>query len=484
MSGLRASFLAAREALVNGLVRQGFRLVDDRTLLGDLEVHGQTVEHEIVLPDDFPIEKPVVRTPGGEGGLSWHRERDGAFCLWSDEEASHLPWASAEAVVERIEEWHRQDALGWPDDPPDLDLERYWPRSGALVIHGSLDELVGRECMVSRGQNGTYQLSRGRASRKQKRIRTWGAVVVDVGELERPLHTLDNLLDRLEDDTAHRLRSDIESGACKIVMVQYSRQGHSASLGLHVRSRQPLELEAATTAHADEATLRLRAGFDAEVLAEKRIVILGVGAVGSFLADLLARSGCTKFTLADPDKVRPGNCVRHLATLADVGRPKVDAVADRLTALGVDTGDIERHLERVTSAELIERLFEESDLVIDATGNGPATALVMTASRVLQRPALSVCLQRGGTVARLDRSPLNEGEEYAAATPPGGPAAQAREGGCGEPISPTPPWACAAAAALAAAMATDVLSGRCQYPPSLLQVLVGADVLPDVGTLR
>lgn len=484
MSELRASFLAAREALIEGLVQHGFRLVDDHTLIGYISVRGDPVEHEIALLDDFPIAKPVIRTPGGEGGLSWHRELDGAFCLWSDEEASHLPWASADAVVERIAEWHRRDALGWPDDPPDLDLERYWPRSGALIVHGDLEELIGRECMVSRGQHGTYQLVRGRASRKQRRIRTWGAAVLDIGELDRPLHSLDELLERLDEAEATRLRTDVESGACKVIVVQYSRQGHKASLGLHVHRREPLELEATTTAHADEATLRIRAGFDAAILDEKRIAVVGLGAVGSFLVDLLARSGCRQFTLIDPEKVRPGNCIRHLATRDDVGRQKVDVVAERLVGLGLDMDDVECLAERATSVDVIEKFFDKHDLVIDTTGDGPATALVMTASRVLRQPALTVCVQRGGTVARVDRSPLGEAEAHAAQTPPGGPPAEGREGGCGEPISPTPPWACAAAAALGAAMAADLLSGRRQYPASVVQVLVGADELMEPGILR
>jgi len=459
---LRASIAAAREAFID----------------------GHAVEHEIVVPEDFPIEKPRVRTPGGEGGRSWHRDSDGAFCLWSDEDASHLPWSLPDAVLERIRDWHHQDALGWPDDPPDLDLERYWPHSGVFVLHGDLLELIGLECKVVRGPNSTYKLVPGRAPRKQRRIRSWGAAVLDVGELEQPLHSLHDVLDALDDEQSDSLRAGLESGVVKVILLRYARQGHVGSLGLHVRSRDPIELQAATTAHSDDATLRLRAGFDAEVLQDKRVAIIGVGAIGSLLVDLLARSGCGSFTLVDPDKLRPGNCIRHLAGLDDVGRPKVDAVADHLLAHGVHRADIECLPERATSVQLIERLFDENDLVIDATGNGPGTALVMTASRVLGRDAISVCVQRGGTLARVDRSPLRDGEVHAPPTPQGGPAAEGREGGCGDPISPTPPWACAAAAALAVGAAVDALSERRQYPPSSVQVLVADDMLPELGTMR
>lgn len=484
MSALRASIATARETFTDALAARGFKFVDDHTLVGDVLVDGAPVEHQVTVPADFPIAKPLVRTPGGEGVRSWHRERDGAFCLWSDDEAAHLPWASADAVVGRVEEWHRQAALGWPDDPPDLDLERYWPRSSALILHGDLEQYIGRHCMVVAGPNATYELVHGQAPKKQKRIRSRGAVVLDVGELAEPLYELDDLLDRLEPKTALALRTNIDDGTYKVIVVRYSRQGHVGSLGLHVKSRDPLEILAATTAHTDDATLRLRAGFDAEVLSAKRVAIVGAGAVGSQLADLLVRSGLGGVALVDGDRVRPGNCIRHLVGLGDVGRSKVEAVADRLAAHGIDPSDVESVADHATSVDLIERLFDEYDLVIDATGNGPATALVLTAGRILQRDALSVCLQRGGTVARIDRVPLRNGEEHAEPTPAGGPPAAGREGGCGDPVSPAPPWACTAAAALAAAVTADTLTSRDQYPATVVEVLVADGVLPGVGTLR
>ena len=100
MGHLSDSIAASREAFIEALCAQGFLLLNDcQTLVGDIDIKGQPVEHQITLTDDFPISKPHVSTTGGEGGLSWHRESDGRFCLWSDEEASHLPWSDANAVI-------------------------------------------------------------------------------------------------------------------------------------------------------------------------------------------------------------------------------------------------------------------------------------------------------------------------------------------------------------------------------------------------
>lgn len=59
-------------------------------------------------------------------------------------------------------------------------------------------------------------------------------------------------------------------------------------------------------------------------------VICGCGSVGSCIALQLARSGVGRFILVDTDCVEIHNICRHQCSLTDVGRYKVDAVADRI----------------------------------------------------------------------------------------------------------------------------------------------------------
>ena len=482
MSILSDSVAADREAFIDDLCDRGFRLLSDcRTLLGDIDVDGEPVEHQIVVTEDFPITKPEVSTQGGEGGLSWHREPNGRFCLWSDDEAADLPWSSADAVIDRISQWHANDAAGWPDDSPDLDLERYWTRTHELIVYPDLAPLTGRPCKAKLGDHDVWTILAGNPARHQQ----WaGAAVVDVGELEQPLHTFDELADALGPDAAEPLRSAIEKGKVRILMVRYKRQQHEAAIGLIARNRDPTRLTAARAAHTGESTFYLRSGLDAEALADKSVAVVGVGAVGSLLAVMLARSGVGRLTLVDGDRVLPGNCIRHVATRKDVGRAKTDAVKEHLTESRIMAEDAVVSMDlQLTSVAATERLFAGHDLVVDATGNGPATALIITASEALDRPAFTVCLLRSGSVARVDRFPLGPGERHDPPVPPGEPSLVLREGGCGDPVSPTPPWACAAAAARAAGMAADWLSGRCLYPPTVTDVLIGdADGPPIVPT--
>lgn len=85
----------------------------------------------------------------------------------------------------------------------------------------------------------------------------------------------------------------------------------------------------------DEAFLRteMLLGVPAmEKLSHSHVAVLGLGGVGSWCAEALARSGVGELTLADCDQVGRSNLNRQLAaTLAALGRPKAEAMAERIT---------------------------------------------------------------------------------------------------------------------------------------------------------
>jgi molybdopterin/thiamine biosynthesis adenylyltransferase len=60
------------------------------------------------------------------------------------------------------------------------------------------------------------------------------------------------------------------------------------------------------------------------------ITIIGVGGIGSPVGLALAKMGCRRLTIFDPDTIEPHNLPNQLYRLRDVGRPKVDALADLL----------------------------------------------------------------------------------------------------------------------------------------------------------
>ena len=69
-------------------------------------------------------------------------------------------------------------------------------------------------------------------------------------------------------------------------------------------------------------------------LAEARVLVVGVGGVGSWCAEALVRTGLGHITLVDDDVVAESNVNRQCpAIAATVGRAKVEAMAERLKAI-------------------------------------------------------------------------------------------------------------------------------------------------------
>ena len=78
-------------------------------------------------------------------------------------------------------------------------------------------------------------------------------------------------------------------------------------------------------------------------LADKHVLIVGLGGVGSKACELLARSGIGRFTLVDHDKVDETNINRQVIAFRDtIGRPKVEVVEELLHRINPDIA-VETH---------------------------------------------------------------------------------------------------------------------------------------------
>lgn len=94
-------------------------------------------------------------------------------------------------------------------------------------------------------------------------------------------------------------------------------------------------------------------------LARKKIAVIGLGSGGGFVALTLAMSGVGHFVLIDDDTVEITNVVRHVADLRDVGRPKVEAVAELIRARNPNAdvqtvlGRVENHPEALQGVDLV-----------------------------------------------------------------------------------------------------------------------------------
>lgn len=89
---------------------------------------------------------------------------------------------------------------------------------------------------------------------------------------------------------------------------------------------------------------------------EKCVVICGCGSVGSCIALQMARSGVGRFVLVDTDCVEIHNICRHQCSLADVGRYKVDAVAERIKQINPQA-QIKKFYQRIQDVNI--ELYKE-----------------------------------------------------------------------------------------------------------------------------
>lgn len=91
---------------------------------------------------------------------------------------------------------------------------------------------------------------------------------------------------------------------------------------------------------------------------QDRIYIIGCGAGGSTIAEMLARYGLTKITLYDDDVVDSHNIANQMFRARDIGRPKVEALADILCEINPDARkDLELCEERYEDQHLDGYVF-------------------------------------------------------------------------------------------------------------------------------
>lgn len=130
-------------------------------------------------------------------------------------------------------------------------------------------------------------------------------------------------------------------------------------------------------------------------LADSRVAVVGVGGVGSWAAEALARSGIGAITLIDADEVCVSNSNRQLHTLASTfGKAKVAVMAERLRGINpvLTVEAVERFVTPATLPELLDCGFK---LVLDAC-DAFRVKVEMTAWCRRRKLPLIVCGSAGG----------------------------------------------------------------------------------------
>jgi molybdopterin/thiamine biosynthesis adenylyltransferase len=494
----RAALAADRVALRRNLAARGFA-DDGEVLRGPVmwrtpDGRDPTAVVDITVPDRYPFGPPVVRLadPGAPLQITFHRDLDGGLCLWdTDEPVSIGPWTDPDRLLRRIAGWLENTAAGWPGDE-DCDLERYLPASGepGIVLYDhdairplqgylrtSATQVPGVVTVLASAWRPPARPAKNRAARGRKAAVPSAprhlAYAADLGPLRSPVRDWDDIAAAVGDRVGE-LRRFINQGSVGLLLLWYRRGQREAALAVAVQPGHPPVLKAREAADTSLAARTLRAGTGAADLAGRRVAIVGCGAVGSYVADLLYRDGIRHLDLIDGQLLRPGNVIRHLGPPSLVGLPKAEAVKQVLLSyeLGGDGGgDIRARKSIIASPSQALEILDRSDLVIDATADQRATAMLCWAAATTGRPMVTVCVQREGGIARADRFPLHNEEQHLPSAPETPRPAPVRERGCGDAVSLTPPSAVVAAAELALELARDELTHSRALPATMLRVL-------------
>lgn len=155
-----------------------------------------------------------------------------------------------------------------------------------------------------------------------------------------------------------------------------------------------------------QSRTRLLLGDDAvERLGRASVLVAGVGGVGGYVLEMLARSGVGAITAVDSDAVAPGNINRQLiASRATVGQPKVTLWAERVAAINPDCRftPLERYIDTSGAASLLEPGF---DFVADCIDTVAPKVELLARCLTLRIPVISSM----GAGGRLDPTQVRYG---------------------------------------------------------------------------
>lgn len=166
--------------------------------------------------------------------------------------------------------------------------------------------------------------------------------------------------------------AEIEFGNEDLVIIL---DGAGNARGWQYRGQGPAEVPVRLYRPTDDVFRRNGGLAASTVMPEKRVILIGAGSVGSMAALEFARAGVGRLTLIDPDTLEPENVCRHACNLDDLGRNKVDALAERIQAIHPHA-HVEPLVEDVlTDPARLETVIDGADLVFISTDTDASRSL-------------------------------------------------------------------------------------------------------------
>ena len=151
-----------------------------------------------------------------------------------------------------------------------------------------------------------------------------------------------------------------------------------------------------------------------ETLSQAKVMVFGVGGVGGYVVEALARSGINQFILIDNDVVEETNINRQIiATYETIGQPKVEVMKKRILSINpaAKVDAIQKFYLPENSGEFD---FSNVDYIIDCVDTVSAKLSIVSKAKELNIPVISAM----GAGNKLDPTKLEISDIYKTSVDP------------------------------------------------------------------
>lgn len=498
--------------------------------IGDNAVRSLDVAHFLLVVDAaFPNSQPRVFAPGMGGDYRWpHVEKHGLLCL--------RPTSIAAPIGDRVY-LHLDDALqllNFSDEKCSAEFERefgsYWsqqaiqphqtPRVISLVKPGGksrqvqffMDNKLFRFVVADTKADAKAWLSNAGTAIGDRELLP--GLLVRLKKPWRPSEFPKTVGETVRDLPDEAVRATLLpnrrslflfeattlTGPVFAAVLAKSSKSDKIKNGFRSWAQVPIEhikramaqqrVERVVVNRGDASWIHGRGHSSEQVdLSARKVAIVGCGALGSEIAELLAKAGLGELMLVDGDDLKTANAGRHLLGVSYLGWNKAKGVASelqrRLPHLKIDA-IYRTKFERLTSAELCQ--LADMDMIVTAGLDIEGEAAVNAWRQTLERPPayLSTWVEAyavvGHAVLLYGKTDLMSGFDgelpsFRLTDWPDGAGAVIVEAGCGNVFQPHGAVDLQPTIAMAARLALDALLGR--IPASCRRVWFG-----DRGTVE
>ena len=161
----------------------------------------------------------------------------------------------------------------------------------------------------------------------------------------------------------------------------------------------PLDL----AAEAPDPFESLKGVWPVGELVDRRFLLVGAGSIGGAAADALARYAVRRLVVVDPDRLSSRNLARHLLGADQLGRYKVNGLADNLRQRSPQIEVKPLALDVIYDADIVRALLEEIDCVVVTSDGVESRRAANHLARRAGKPTVFACVLADGAFGEVLR---------------------------------------------------------------------------------